>query len=152
MRVSILAVGKLRQGPERALLDKYRKRLSWPLEVKEVEVKGSLKGAALTRAEGERLLALVPAGARLVALDERGKALSSRVFANLLAGWQDQGQADVAFVIGGADGLSDEVRSRADRMIAFGPATWPHLLARVMLAEQLYRAASIIAGHPYHRD
>lgn len=142
----------MRPGPERTLLEKYLKRISWPLEVKEVDAKGRLEGAALQRAEGKRILALVPAGAQLVALDERGKALSSRAFAELMADWQDRGLADVAFAIGGADGLSEEVRARADHLIAFGPATWPHLLVRVMLAEQLYRAASILAGHPYHRD
>ncbi len=152
MRISIVAVGRLKAGPERALIERYAKRLDWPLDIREIEVKGRLAGAKLLRAEGERLLARTPEGARLVALDERGKVMASREFADLLARWRDDGVAEVAFLIGGADGLADEVRARADRVIAFGPATWPHMLVRVMLAEQIYRASSILAGHPYHRD
>lgn len=101
--------------------------------------------------EGERLIAAVPTGARVVALDERGKSLDSPAFAALLKRWQDEGVGDLAFVIGGAEGLSGALLARADLTLSFGPMTWPHLLVRVLLAEQLYRAQCILDGHPYHR-
>ena len=102
--------------------------------------------------EGELILAALPPGARLVALDEHGGAWSSRVFAERLAQWRDQGTATLAFAIGGADGLDRTVIDRADAVLSLGPMTWPHLLVRGMLLEQLYRAQQILAGHPYHRD
>ncbi len=98
------------------------------------------------------LLDKVPDAAAVVALDERGKALSSRELAKRIGGWRDEGRGCIAFLIGGADGLDNTVRARADLTLSFGRLTWPHLLARGMLAEQIYRAQQIIAGHPYHRD
>ncbi|GAB4189838.1 MAG: hypothetical protein OHK0024_30380 [Thalassobaculales bacterium] len=104
-----------------------------------------------TGEERARLLAAIPPGARVVALDERGEDLSSRELAGRLAAWRDAGDS-VAFIIGGADGLGEALRARADLLLRFGRATWPHLLVRAMLAEQLYRATAILAGHPYHRE
>ena len=153
MRILIAAVGRGRAGPEQALFDAYRRRLSWPVALKEVEERRKLPAAQLTQREGELLLAALPKapGLFVVALDPRGKALSSEDLARRLADWRDRGIAELAFLIGGADGHADAVRRRADFMLSFGPMTWPHLLARAMLAEQLYRAQQILAGHPYHR-
>ncbi len=119
-----------------------------PAETLEVEDKKN-RGMA---AEAQLLERATPSGALVCTLDERGKTLSSPEFANLLAEWRDQGQRDVAFIIGGADGINPELRARADASISFGKMVWPHMLVRVMLAEQLYRAVSILAGAPYHRN
>lgn len=151
MRSWLLAVGRSRPGPHRALFEDYAERLTPPLTLREVEVKKRVTGDELKRLEADLLLAAVPAGATLVALDERGQSVGSESFAGRIAGWRDAGVADLAFVIGGADGLSDEVRRRAALVLAFGPMTWPHMLVRGLLAEQLYRAQQILAGHPYHR-
>ena len=114
-----------------------------------IEVRASQ--VILKRAEAELLLAAIPQGSVVVALDERGKALSSEAFAAKMGAWRDQGAADIAFLIGGADGHGDAVRARADFLLALGPMTWPHMLVRGMLTEQIYRAQQILAGHPYHR-
>ena len=151
MNILIAAVGRLKGGPEAALLDDYLKRNPWPVQICEVDLRGG-DAASRKEREGEKLLAQLPAAARVVALDEGGHSFASREFAAMLGAWRDQGVRDVAFLIGGADGLSDAAVARADRSIAFGALTWPHRLVRVMLAEQLYRAQSILAGHPYHRD
>jgi 23S rRNA (pseudouridine1915-N3)-methyltransferase len=154
MRVTVCAVGRLRAGPEKALVNDYLARfdrLGRGLgigSVRLVEIDDRRGGGPA--AEAERILAAVPGGALLVALDERGDHPSSPEIAALLAGCADAGR-DLAFAIGGADGLDPSVRDRADRRVAFGRVVWPHMLARVMLAEQLYRAASILAGTPYHR-
>jgi 23S rRNA (pseudouridine1915-N3)-methyltransferase len=155
MRVHLCAVGRLRAGPERNLIDDYRTRFDrtgralalGPLSEHEVEDK---KGGGM-EAEAELLVRALPAGALLVTLDERGRVLSSPEFADQLAKWRDGGRQDVAFVIGGADGIAPSLRAQADFSISFGRMVWPHMLVRVMLAEQLYRAASILAGAPYHR-
>lgn len=155
MRVHLCAVGRLRAGPERDLLDDYGARFDrtgralalGPFNEHEVEDK---RGGGMA-AEAQLLDRAIPSGALLVTLDERGKLLSSPEFAGLLAGWRDGGRQDVAFVIGGADGIAPELRARADASISFGRMVWPHMLVRVMLAEQLYRAAAILAGTPYHR-
>ena len=155
MRIHLCAVGRLRAGPEKSLIDDYVTRFDrtgralglGPLRVVEVEDR---KGGG-KQAEADLLRAAVPRGAVICALDERGKAMSSPDFADLLARWRDDGRGDVAFVIGGADGLAPEFRAEADQLLRFGKMVWPHMLARVMLSEQLYRAASILAGSPYHR-
>lgn len=155
MRVHLCAVGRLRAGPERDLIDDYAQRFDrtgrglalGPLSVIEVEDKKNLGMAA----EADLLARAIPSGALVVTLDERGKLLSSPEFADLMAHWRDGGRQDVAFVIGGADGIDPDLRARADASISFGRMVWPHMLVRVMLAEQLYRAASILAGLPYHR-
>ncbi|MEL6794431.1 MAG: 23S rRNA (pseudouridine(1915)-N(3))-methyltransferase RlmH [Pseudomonadota bacterium] len=153
MRIAVIAVGRQKSGPEAALVDDYLKRFDGaarPL---------GFGGAKLVEVEDRKrigesrlLLDALPAGATAIALDERGKAMDSRAFAALLAKLRDEGRRDCAFLIGGADGHSDELRGRADRLLSFGPMVWPHMLARVMLTEQLYRAASILSGAPYHRD
>ena len=155
MRVSICAVGRLRAGPEHELIADYLQRFDrsgralglGPAKVLEVEDK---KGGGIG-AEAELLARTIPAGALLVVLDERGRVQSSPEFAAELAGWRDAGRQDLAFVIGGADGVAPALRDRADAALSFGRMVWPHMLVRVMLAEQLYRAASILAGAPYHR-
>lgn len=155
MRVHICAVGRLRAGPERALIDDYLTRFDrsgralglGPAAVTEVEDK---RGGGMT-GEAVLLERAVPQGAVVCVLDERGRVMSSPEFATLLAGWRDSGRADAAFVIGGADGIDPALRARADAALSFGAMVWPHMLVRVMLAEQLYRAASILAGSPYHR-
>ena len=155
MRVHICAVGRLRKGPERQLYDDYLTRFDrtgrhlalGPAQITEVEDK---KGGGMA-AEAILLERAVPDGSVICTLDERGKVMSSPDFAQLLARWRDQGRQDLAFVIGGADGLDPGLRGRADASLSFGKMVWPHMLVRVMLAEQLYRAASILAGGPYHR-
>ena len=151
MRVHVIAVGKVRAGPERDIFDAYRKRLPWPVETREVEARRQAGTDERRRDEAQLLLKAVPAGARIIALDERGTALSSTEFARRIGRWRDDGVPALAFLIGGADGLDEEVRRSAAMLLAFGPMTWPHQLVRAMLAEQLYRASSILAGHPYHR-
>jgi 23S rRNA (pseudouridine1915-N3)-methyltransferase len=155
LRVHLCAVGRLRSGPERDLIADYTQRFDrtgralslGPLTEHEVEDK---KNAGMA-AEAELLARAVPQGAVLVTLDERGKLLTSPQFATQLARWRDAGRQDVAFVIGGADGIDPSLRAKADFSISFGQMVWPHMLVRVMLAEQLYRAANILSGGPYHR-
>src|SRR5690606_18982084 len=151
LRLLIAAVGRARGSAAGALYDEYARRLPWPLDLREVEVRQPLPPAKLKKREAELLLAAVPAGSRIVALDETGRSMDSTEFAALLGAWRDEGVAHTAFLLGGADGHDDSVRSAADRMLSLGRMTWPHLLARAMLAEQLYRAWTILNGHPYHR-
>lgn len=151
MRLTVAAVGRARPGPLRDLFDDYAGRSAWPLTLREVEARKGLSGVALKREEASLLLAAVPAGAAVVALDERGRDLDSAGFARLLGRWRDEGRAEAAFLIGGADGHDDAVRDRAELLLSFGRLTWPHMLARAMLAEQIYRAQTILSGHPYHR-
>ena len=155
MRITIVAVGRAKAGPASDLYDFYAGRLSdrllGSLQLKEVEERRSLPPPALKTREGELLLAAIPAGAQLVGLDAGGRAMDSGAFAKWLANLRDSGQQELAFAIGGAEGLSNEVKARADRLLSLGAMTWPHLLVRGLLAEQLYRAQSILSGHPYHR-
>ena len=152
MRINIVAVGRLRAGPEKALLEQYLKRLPWPVTVREVAAEPAGRSAEeRRRRENERLLEAIPDKAGIIALDERGRGLSSQAFAELLADWRDRGTAEIAFVIGGASGLDERLRRRAELVLSLGPMTWPHLVVRALLAEQLYRAHSILMGHPYHR-
>ncbi|WP_262690664.1 23S rRNA (pseudouridine(1915)-N(3))-methyltransferase RlmH [Kordiimonas aestuarii] len=153
MQLSIIAIGRMQRGPEQQLVDEYLKRLPWKSSVVEIEIKKQAANAEERKArEAERLLAAVPDGAALIVLDERGKALNSRAFAGKIDAWQATGYSNLAIIIGGADGLHENVYARADLKLAFGTLTWPHMLVRVLLAEQIYRAWSINAGHPYHRD
>lgn len=156
MRLHICAMGRIRADqPERAILEDYQMRFNrtgkplalGPLTEIEVEDK---KGGGM-EAEAELLLKAVPAGSLLVTLDERGRVLSSPEFAAQIARWRDEGRQDVSFLIGGADGLAPGLRDRAAFSLSFGRMVWPHMLVRAMLAEQLYRAATILAGSPYHR-
>jgi len=152
LRLLVCAIGRARKDPARALFEQYSRRLGWPLELKEFEERRKLPREQLRARECAMLLAAVPADAAVVALDESGQALSSRALAARIGRWRDDGRGCIAFLVGGADGLDDAVRARADLVLSFGKATWPHMLARAMLAEQLYRAQQILAGHPYHRD
>ena len=155
MRFHICAVGRLRAGPEAALIDDYKTRFDrtgraqglGPLSIHEVEDK---KGGGM-KSEAALLERAVPKGAVIISMDERGKLLSSPEFAKKMAGFRDEGRQDVAFIIGGADGIDPSLRSKADFSISFGKMVWPHMMVRAMLCEQLYRAASIEAGSPYHR-
>jgi 23S rRNA (pseudouridine1915-N3)-methyltransferase len=147
----LAAVGKLRPGPLFDLYGEYAKRIVPPVQLREVEVRQRLPDAALAVREGELLLAAVPPASTIVVLDERGIELPSADFAARIAGWRDGGVSDLAFLIGGASGHGDLVRARAGFLLSLGRMTWPHMLARVMLAEQIYRAQQISAGHPYHR-
>jgi 23S rRNA (pseudouridine1915-N3)-methyltransferase len=151
VRIVIAAVGRDRGSPLRALFDDYAGRLCWPVELKEIVVRHAGAPAALKAREADALLAAVPEDAWLVALDERGELMTSEALAARLRTLRDDGTKVVAFVIGGAGGLDDKVHRTARLVLSLGAMTWPHLLVRVMLSEQLYRAASIIAGHPYHR-
>jgi len=152
MRLWIAAVGRGKAGPARDLYEEYAARLSWPLTVREVEVKKQLPVAERRRQEADLLRAAVPPAATLVVLDERGAALTSPEFAARIGAWRDSGVADLAFFIGGADGVDQTLRSMANLLLCMGTMTWPHQLVRGMLAEQLYRAQQILAGHPYHRN
>jgi 23S rRNA (pseudouridine1915-N3)-methyltransferase len=152
VRIVIAAVGRLRDAPSRALFEDYAKRLTWPVTVREVELKRALPGPQAKVEEGRLLLEAIGERATLVALDEHGAEWSSADFAGRLRAWRDEGIAELAFAIGGADGHADAVLKRAAATVAFGRMTWPHRLVRVMLAEQIYRAQQIIAGHPYHRE
>lgn len=155
MRVHVCAVGRMRSGPERVLTDDYLDRFGktgrplglGPASVHEVEDR---KGGGM-EAEGALLVRAIPAGAIVCVLDERGAPLSSPEFAARLADWRDAGRQDLAFVIGGADGIAPDLRARSGFALSFGRMVWPHMLVRVMLAEQLYRAATILSGGPYHR-
>ncbi|MFQ5534798.1 MAG: 23S rRNA (pseudouridine(1915)-N(3))-methyltransferase RlmH [Sphingomonadales bacterium] len=152
MRIHIIAVGRMRAGPERELLESYVRRIGGPVAVREVEGKSSRSGTERRQRESDLLLGATPDRATVVALDENGAAPNSEAFARKIGNWRDSGVRDLAFLIGGADGHGAAVRQRADYTLSLGAMTWPHLLARVMLAEQLYRAMSILAGHPYHRS
>jgi 23S rRNA (pseudouridine1915-N3)-methyltransferase len=139
MRLHIVARGKIGRSPEAELVDRYLKRISWPTKVTELPDRGGTMPAA------ER-------NSRTMMLDEKGAQLSSTELAELLGRWRDDGVSEVRFCLGAADGFEDADRAAADKLVAFGRATWPHMMARAMLAEQLYRATSILANHPYHRE
>jgi len=155
MRVHICAVGRLRAGPEKTLIDDYLTRFArtgrslglGPALIVEVDDR---KGGGMA-GEAALLRRAVPQGAALCALDERGRQLNSPQFADALAAWRDAGRGDLAVMIGGADGLDPGLRAEADLTVSLGAMVWPHMLVRVMVAEQLYRAATILAGGPYHR-
>ncbi len=160
MRVDIVAVGAMKPGAEKDLFDRFVERFNslgrgqslGPLKLVEIVEKRPLSRKELARREGDKILNALPEGAKLIALDERGKSLESSPFAQNLKTWRDEGIQNTTFVIGGAGGLSDTVRARANLTLSFGRQTWPHMLTRAMLAEQLYRAVTILAGHPYHRE
>ena len=151
MKLTVAAIGRAGRGPERDLYEHYAGRIRWPLTLRELEEKKKLPPAQLMEREGELLLGAVPHKAVIVALDRRGKTVDSAAFARRLERWRDDGVADVAFLIGGADGHTDTLLKRASLVLSFGAMTWPHQLARAMLAEQIYRAQQLLAGHPYHR-
>ena len=139
MLLHIIARGKIGRSPEAELTDRYLKRIAWPVKLTELPD----RGGNLPSAQPNCVTVL---------LDERGDAMSSMALAKILERWRDAGRREARFLIGAADGHSDRDRAEADLLLSFGPATWPHLLARAMLAEQLFRATSILANHPYHRE
>ena len=151
----IIAVGRFGSGrahaAEKDVFEGFVRRIKPALKLTEIEEKRPLPVPARMSAEAAKLLAAVAQGAFVVALDERGRDFSSVQFAKKLGDLRDDGQRDVAFIIGGADGLDESVRKRADLLLSLGSMTWPHMLIRAMLAEQIFRAQSILAGHPYHR-
>ena len=138
MLLHVVARGKIGRSPAAELVARYEKRIAWPLRLTELPETGGKLAEPLTPL-------------RTVLLDERGRNLSSEDMADVLGRWRDEGVREARFILGAADGHGDEARLKADLLIAFGQATWPHLLARAMLIEQLYRATTILAGHPYHR-
>jgi len=156
MQLRIIASGRLKSGPERDLIQRYAERIRasgpqialGPLAETEIDPKPFKSRTA----ESTVLAAQIPDGAAVCLMDERGKPFSSRELANALARWRDDGIRETCFVIGGADGLDRKVFTNPDMMLSFGKAVWPHMLVRAMLAEQLYRAVSILSGSPYHRD
>lgn len=156
MKITIACVGRAGRAKHDAaqtLIEGYRERLPWPVTIREVEDKK--QGGTVAERKGREaalLLAAIPKNAVIVALDERGKSLTSRHFAELLTQWRDHGEQEAAFLIGGADGLDAGLVAKARLTLSLSAMTWPHLLARVMLLEQLYRAWSLQTGHPYHRD
>lgn len=153
MKVTVAAIGKIGNAqPQGQMIADYAKRLPWPLTIKEGDAKKGLKGDKLQAAEGDMLLGWCPKGSFKIALDERGKMLSSREFARKLQWIQEEGFQDVSFLIGGADGHNAELRQQCDMLWSLGDMVWPHKLVRVMVMEQLYRAHTIQTGHPYHRD
>ena len=152
MKSSIIAIGRWKRGPERDLFGHYAKRLSPALELREFEERKKFPLDQHRNKEAELLLSAIPKGARVVVLDGSGKALSSVALAKRIGDWRDTGTRQIAWLIGGADGHGKTVLQAADLSLSLGRQTWPHLLVRVMLAEQLFRAQSILSGHPYHRE
>ena len=160
MRVIIISIGRLKQGPERELAERYRERFDdigrklgfRGLDIHEIAESRARDPATRMSEEAAAVTAAMPEKSTLIALDERGDNIDSAAFARLLGRWRDEQIANGAFAIGGADGLSPELRRKAKLSVAFGAATWPHQIVRVMLLEQIYRAATILAGHPYHRS
>lgn len=160
MRVTIIAVGRLKSGPEKELAARYLDRfakagpaigLEYAKTVELTESKSS-NAATRKREEAAQIEKSLPDNALVIALDERGKALDSAEFSALLGGYKDMGQRDIAFVIGGADGIDPDLRNKATAALNLGRMTWPHQLVRILLSEQLYRAVTILSGHPYHRS
>ena len=151
LRRTIAAIGRIK-GAEKDLYQTYLERLSWPVKTIELDARGQAAGSKRQLTESNKLIAAVPGGARMVALDEKGREFDSRGFARALQEFELDGVKDLAFLVGGAEGHTTELIHSADLVISFGQQTWPHMLVRVMLAEQLYRASTILAGHPYHRD
>lgn len=151
LRIDILAVGQLKQGPLHALCKDYQSKINWRLTIHETQSRHKAP-KAMQGDEHEKLERLIVSGSFVIAMDERGKEIQSRGFAQHFQNFQNTGTSHIQCIIGGADGLSDALRKRANLLLSFGRQTWPHMLARVMLLEQIYRAQQILAGHPYHRD
>lgn len=153
MRILLTAIGKMNpKSPEYALMQEYSKRLSWKLEVRECELRKNVSDSVRKAEETALLWEASQGEEKRIALDEKGKTLSSQEFADAIKAWQNQGVSSLAFIIGGADGLDKERLKSADMLLSFGRMTMPHMLVRALLAEQLYRAQTIISGHPYHRE
>ena len=152
MRITIAAVGKLQAtAPESLLIHQYSKRIPWNVNFVQVNAKKSGAVSKITEEEGGLLLQAMPQKSKCIVLDERGKNLTSAEFSKYISRWQDDGARDIAFLIGGAAGHSEAVRSKADMLLSLGKLTWPHMMVRAMLVEQIYRAYTIQSGHPYHK-
>lgn len=152
MKITIATIGKAKADAASELFATYAKRLPWSVTVKELDEKKPLPTEARKEREAELLLEAARGADRIIALDERGKELSSAQFAGEIKKWQDQGCSHLAFLIGGQDGLHDSIRKAAHLTLCLGRMTWPHMLVRPLLAEQLYRAHTILTNHPYHRE
>lgn len=150
-KVDVIAVTRIRKGAYADLVAEYGGRIRWPLKIHEIEARSAEPEKAQAE-EQEKILKLLDPHAVVIVLDERGDGLRSLDFAKTIERFSNSGENHFQFVIGGADGLLDDVRSRADILLSFGQQTWPHMLARVMLLEQIYRAQQILCGHPYHRE
>jgi len=151
LNVEIIAVGRLKKGPLYELFSDYQKKIKWSFKLHEIESRYRDE-ATMQNDENMRLQGLIKPSAFVIALDERGNGIKSLDFAKTIENLQNNAQTDIQFIIGGANGLSDETRDRANMLLSFGQQTWPHMLARVMLTEQIYRAQQILIGHPYHRE
>ena len=151
LKVDIISVARVKKGSHYDLIDIYKKRIRWKLTIYELESKQSCPKKCQLEEE-EKILKHINDQAVVVALDERGDGLKSLDFAKMLENFKNNGDNHIQFIIGGADGLTQETRDKTDVLLSFGQQTWPHLLARVMLLEQIYRAQQILSGHPYHRE
>ncbi len=152
MKVNIIAIGKIKnKSPEQSIIDEYIKRCGWKVKITELEEKKNLPVDELKAHEGRLLLSKVSNNSKIIVLDERGKNLSSPELADMFKKWQLSGASEVAILIGGANGHSDEVRAKADLLLSFGKLTMPHKLIRAVLCEQVYRVESILNNHPYHK-
>ena len=151
MRITICAIGRMRETPAAKICQTYQKRLPWDVTIKESEVKKHLRGEKRQRAEAALLREFISPRATVIALDARGTILSSIAFARQISRFRDDSIFDIAFLIGGAEGLHQNILEAAELVLSLGAMTWPHLMARAMLMEQLYRAHTILTGHPYHR-
>ncbi len=157
MQVTIISVGRMKNGPEKQQIETYLGRCPWPVTIIEVEEKRPIKGLQRRAREGDLILKAIPLksgqkNTHIIALDERGKSLRSTGFAQLIQDRQNAGVSNLVFLIGGADGYDQKIKGRADSLLRLSDMTWPHMMVRVMLSEQIYRASCIISGHPYHKD
>lgn len=154
MKVTIISIGKFENSPHKLVYETYFKRLKWKIDLRELELKNSQNFSVdkIKTGEEELILKALRPSSKLILLDERGKTFTSRGFAKLISDFAVQGDSDLTFVIGGADGLSPELLKKSHLKISLGSMTFPHLMVRSMLIEQLYRAQTILEGHPYHRE
>lgn len=152
MRITLAAIGRLKLGPELSLINEYAKRLPWKLDIRELEIKKNLPDAQRKTEETKLLLDACKDASAIIALDEQGKDLTSRAFADTIKTWQNAGISSLGIIIGGADGLDRVQLSQIQLKLSFGRMSLPHMLARVLICEQLYRAYTILEGHPYHRE
>lgn len=151
LKIDIIAISKVKKGPYFDLIEDYKRRIQWNVTMYEPESK--LADAGKRQAEeAAKINKHLDSQAMIIALDERGDGLRSLDFAKTIENFKNNGESHIQFIIGGADGLTDDIRGKANMLLSFGQQTWPHLLARIMLLEQIYRAQQILAGHPYHRE
>lgn len=152
MNINIFSIGKFKNNPQKEVFNIYIERIPWNVSLRELEIKSGGEAEVLKQKESELLLNSAISCDKIILLDEYGKNLSSMEFADLIKNYRDSGQNNLAFIIGGASGVSDILRKKASQIISLGKMTFPHMMVRSILAEQLYRAYSIIHNHPYHRQ